>query len=129
MLAKPSGIPRQSGCYLFRNAHDTIIYVGKALSLNQRLSSYFQNSDAMTLKTRALMDEATAVEWIVTPNELDALILENELIKTNQPRYNMRLKDDKSFPYVAIDARVDFPAPYVTRSKHVKGVRYFGPFV
>jgi excinuclease ABC subunit C len=126
---RPSGIPRQSGCYLFRNEHDTIIYVGKALSLNQRLSSYFQKSDAMTLKTQALMDEATAVEWIVTPSELDALILENELIKQNQPRYNMRLKDDKSFPYVAIDTRVDFPAPFITRSQHVKGVRYFGPFV
>jgi len=126
---KPSGIPRQSGCYLFRNEHDSIIYVGKALSLNQRLASYFQKSDAMTMKTQALMDEATSVEWIVTPNELDALILENELIKQNQPRYNMRLKDDKSFPYVAIDTRVDFPAPFITRSAHVKGVRYFGPFV
>jgi excinuclease ABC subunit C len=125
---KPSGIPRQSGCYLFRNEHETIIYVGKALSLSQRLSSYFQRSDAMTLKTQALMQEATSVEWIVTPSELDALILENELIKQNQPRYNMRLKDDKSFPYVAIDTRVDFPAPFVTRSPHVRGVRYFGPF-
>ena len=129
MFDKPSGIPRQSGCYLFRNEHDSIIYVGKALSLNQRLASYFQKSDAMTMKTQALMDEATSVEWIVTPNELDALILENELIKQNQPRYNMRLKDDKSFPYVAIDTRVDFPAPFITRSAHAKGVRYFGPFV
>ena len=129
MLAKPSGVPRESGCYLFRNANDTIIYVGKALSLQQRLSSYFQRREALTLKTQALMDEAASVEWIVTPNELDALILENELIKQNQPRYNMRLKDDKSFPYVAIDTRADFPAPYITRAKHVKGVRYFGPFV
>ncbi len=129
MLSKPSGIPRQSGCYLFRNEHDTIIYVGKALSLQQRLSSYFQRGDALTFKTQALMHEAASVEWIVTPNELDALILENELIKQNQPRYNMRLKDDKSFPYVAIDTRVDFPAPFITRSKHIKGVRYFGPFV
>jgi excinuclease ABC subunit C len=75
------------------------------------------------------MDEAQSVEWIVTPSEIDALILENELIKENQPRYNMRLKDDKSFPYVAIDARTEFPVPYITRSKHHKGVRYFGPFV
>jgi excinuclease ABC subunit C len=129
MLDKPAGIPRQSGCYLFRNEQGAIIYVGKALSLNQRLSSYFQRSDAMTVKTQALMAEAASVEWIVTPNEIDALILENELIKDNQPRYNMRLKDDKSFPYVAIDTRVDYPAPMVTRSHHVKGVRYFGPFV
>jgi excinuclease ABC subunit C len=129
MLDKPTGIPRQSGCYLFRNGRSTIIYVGKALSLSQRLSSYFQRSDAMTVKTQALMAEAASVEWIVTPSEIDALILENELIKENQPRYNMRLKDDKSFPYVAIDTRVEYPAPYITRSRHVKGVRYFGPFV
>ena len=128
MFAKPAGIPRQSGCYLFRNEHNTIIYVGKALSLQQRLSSYFQRSDAMTVKTQSLMAEAASVEWILTPSELDALVLENELIKQNQPRYNMRLKDDKSFPYVAIDLRTDFPAPAITRSRHVKGVRYFGPF-
>jgi len=129
MFPKPSGIPRQSGCYLFKNASDTVIYVGKALSLHQRLSSYFQKFDALTPKTQALMDEAVAVEWIVTPSEIDALVLENELIKENQPRYNMRLKDDKSFPYVAIDSRSDFPVPYITRAKHQRGVRYFGPFV
>ena len=129
MFAKPSGIPRQSGCYLFRNQRGVVIYVGKALSLQQRLSSYFQRSDALSPKTQALMAEATSVEWIVTPSELDALILENELIKQNQPRYNMRLKDDKSFPYVAIDSRHAFSVPYVTRARHVKGVRYFGPFV
>jgi excinuclease ABC subunit C len=129
VLAKPSGIPRQSGCYLFRNEKGTVVYVGKALSLASRLGSYFQRSEVLTHKTQALMAEATSVEWIVTPSELDALILENELIKENQPRYNMRLKDDKSFPYVALDTRTDFPAPYVTRSRHTKGVRYFGPFV
>ena len=129
MFAKPSGIPRQSGCYLFRNARGDVIYVGKALSLHQRLSSYFLRLDTLAHKTQALMTEATSVEWIVTPSELDALVLENELIKQNQPRYNMRLKDDKSFPYVALDTRTDFPVPYLTRGRHVKGVRYFGPFV
>lgn len=129
MLEKPKGIPRQSGCYLFRNANGNVIYVGKALSLAQRLGSYFQRPEVLTHKTQALMVEATSVEWIVTPSEVDALILENELIKENQPRYNMRLKDDKSYPYVAIDGRVAFPVPYITRSRHHKGVRYFGPFV
>src|SRR6202167_2374737 len=128
MLEKPSGIPRQSGCYLFRNAAGTIIYVGKARVLAQRLSSYFQREGALTQKTQLLIADAPSVEWIVTPNELDALILENELIKDNQPRYNMRLKDDKSFPFVALDARTPFPAPYITRAAHVRGVRYFGPF-
>jgi excinuclease ABC subunit C len=129
MFARPSGIPRQSGCYLFRNAQGQIIYVGKALSLASRLGSYFQRPEGLSQKTQALMTEASSVEWIVTPTELDALVLENELIKDNQPRYNMRLKDDKSFPYVALDTRVDFAAPYITRGKHQKGVRYFGPFV
>lgn len=129
MLEKPQGIPTQSGCYLYRNDSGTIIYVGKARSLRQRLSNYFQRAEALDHKTQALMQEATSVEWIVTPTELDALILENELIKVNQPRYNIRLKDDKTYPYVAIDSRVEFPVPYITRSSHVKGVRYFGPFV
>ncbi len=103
--------------------------MGKALSLASRLGSYFQRPEGLSQKTQALMADATSVEWIITPTELDALVLENELIKDNQPRYNMRLKDDKSFPYVALDTRTDFPAPYITRGKHVKGVRYFGPFV
>ncbi len=129
MLTKPAGIPRQSGCYLFRNERGVVVYVGKARSLAQRLSSYFQRAEGLSHKTQALMAEATSVEWIVTPSEIDALILENELIKENQPRYNMRLKDDKSFPYVALDLRTEFPAPFTTRSRHVRGVRYFGPFV
>jgi excinuclease ABC subunit C len=129
VFEKPSGIPRQSGCYLFRNQQNTVIYVGKALSLASRLGNYFQRTGALDHKTQALMAEATSVDWIVTPSEVDALLLENELIKENQPRYNMRLKDDKSFPFVAIDTRVDFPAPFTTRAKHQKGVRYFGPFV
>ncbi len=128
MLDKPSGIPRQSGCYLFRNAAGTIIYVGKARVLAQRLSSYFQRESGLSQKTQLMMADAASVEWIVTPTELDALILENELIKDNQPRYNMRLKDDKSFPFVALDGRTPFPAPYITRAQHVRGVRYFGPF-
>ncbi|MGB7104056.1 MAG: excinuclease ABC subunit UvrC [Acidimicrobiales bacterium] len=129
MLTKPAGIPRQSGCYLFRNAYGTIIYVGKARVLAQRLSSYFQRTEGLSEKTQFLMNEAASVEWIVTPNEVDALILENEMIKENQPRYNMRLKDDKSFPFVALDSRAPFAAPYITRGQHLRGVRYFGPFV
>ncbi len=129
MLERPAGIPRASGCYLFRNAHGDVIYVGKALNLANRLGSYFQRFEGLSAKTQALMEDARGVEWIVTPSEVDALILENELIKQNQPRYNMMLKDDKSFPYVALDLRADFPAPFLTRSHHQKGVRYFGPFV
>jgi excinuclease ABC subunit C len=128
MIERPSGIPSTSGCYLFRNARGVVIYVGKARSLQQRLANYFQRLDALTYKTQALMNEATSVEWIVTGSEVDALILENELIKTHQPRYNMRLKDDKSFPFLALDYRSAFPHPYTTRGSHVKGVTYYGPF-
>ena len=127
-LARPAAIPRASGCYLFRDEHGTVIYVGKALSLAQRLPNYFQRREALDPKTQALMDEARAVEWILTPSEVDALILENELIKQNQPRYNLNLKDDKSFPYVAIDQRTAYPVPSLTRARHVRGVRYFGPY-
>jgi len=128
MLEKPEGIPSSSGCYLFRNEQGEVVYVGKALSLTQRLSNYFQKPESLDIKTRTLMREATSVEWIVTPTEVDALILENELIKANQPRYNMRLKDDRSYPYVAIDYRPKYPYAYVTRGPHYKGVRYYGPF-
>ncbi|HEV2426728.1 MAG TPA: GIY-YIG nuclease family protein, partial [Acidimicrobiales bacterium] len=129
MLERPAGIPRAPGCYLFRNAHGDVIYVGKALSLANRLGSYFQSAKGLSAKTVSMLEDAASVEWIVTPSEVDALILENELIKHNQPRYNMMLKDDKSFPYVALDLRADFPAPLLTRAHHQKGVRYFGPFV
>jgi excinuclease ABC subunit C len=129
VLERPAGIPRQSGCYLYRDGRGQVIYVGKARVLAQRLGSYFQRRDGLNPKTRALMEEAASVEWIVTPSELDALILENELIKSHQPRYNMRLKDDKSFPYVALDLRADYAAPVVTRARHQRGVRYFGPYV
>jgi excinuclease ABC subunit C len=126
-MDKPLGIPDQSGCYLFSNEDGQIIYVGKARVLSSRLSSYFAGS-GLSPKTQALMSEARSVEWVVTPSEVDALILENELIKANQPRYNMRLKDDKSYPYLAIDKRSEWPGPYITRSSHFKGVKYFGPF-
>jgi excinuclease ABC subunit C len=128
-MNRPDGMPSAPGCYIFRNVESHVIYVGKAKTIKNRLGSYFQSRDGLAPKTQFLMDEAHSVEWIITPSELDALILENELIKQYQPRYNLRLKDDKSFPYVAIDSRTAFPVPYITRGKHQKGVRYFGPYV
>ena len=128
-MERPAGMPTDPGCYIFRNSGNNVIYVGKAKVIKNRLGSYFQSRDGLSPKTQFLMDEATSVEWIVTPSELDALILENELIKQFQPRYNLRLKDDKSFPYVALDSRTEFPVPFITRGKHQRGVRYFGPYV
>jgi excinuclease ABC subunit C len=127
-MKKPQGIPTASGCYLFRDRFKTVIYVGKAKNLASRLGSYFASPSQMTSKTASLMDMATEVEWIETGSEVAALILENELIKRYQPRFNIRLKDDKTYPYLAVDMREKFPVPYMTRSSRQKGIRYFGPF-
>lgn len=127
MLAKPPGIPRRSGVYVFRS-HNAVIYVGKAKDLASRLSNYFVTGYSQSAKAHAILSMAENLEWIVTDNEVDALILENELIKKHQPRFNVRLKDDKTYPYLALDLRPEFPVPYVTRSPRQKGVRYFGPF-
>jgi excinuclease ABC subunit C len=127
-LTKPAGIPHVSGCYIFRNAVGTVIYVGKAQDLNSRLSSYFQRREGLAERTQAMMAEAAAVEWIVTPSATDALVLENEMIKQYQPRHNHRLKDDRGYPGVSIDLRAAFPAPQITRGPAGRGVRYFGPY-
>ena len=129
MLSKPTDIPASPGCYLYRNDAGQVIYVGKAKSLKNRIANYFQRPEVLDQKTRALMEEATSLDWIVVKTEADALLLENDLIKSYQPRYNLRLKDDKSYPYVAIDSRTPFPVAYLTRARHAKGVRYFGPFI
>jgi len=127
MLAKPPGIPRSSGVYVFRSPSG-VVYVGKAKDLLARVSNYFVVGDSQSPKAHAILSMATSLEWIITDNEVDALILENELIKKHQPRFNVRLKDDKTYPYLALDIRQEFPVAFVTRSPRQKGVRYFGPF-
>jgi len=127
-MEKPLGIPSASGCYLFRDHLQTVIYVGKAKNLSSRLGSYFSSPGQMSSKTASLMSIAVEVEWIVTGTEVAALILENDLIKKFQPRFNIRLKDDKSYPYLAVDMRQTFPTPFMTRSAKQRGLRYFGPF-
>ena len=127
-MKKPLGIPSSSGCYIFRDRYQTVIYVGKAKNLASRLGSYFNSPGQMSHKTASLMAIANEVEWIVTGTEVAALILENDLIKKHQSRFNIRLKDDKSYPYLAVDMRQTYPVPFMTRSSKVRGVRYFGPF-
>lgn len=127
MLSRPEGIPSTSGIYVFRDGAGTPVYVGKAKSLSSRLGGYFQKSNRAA-KTTAILTAAKSVEWIVTSSEVDALLLENEFIKQYQPRFNTRLKDDKSYPYLALDHRPEFAWPFVTRSAHQRGVEYFGPF-
>ena len=117
--------PLSSGVYLWRNAENTVIYVGKAKNLKNRLSSYF--SGQKNIKTRLLVSHATSIEYITTANEYEALLLENNLIKKYNPRYNIDLKDGKSYPSLKI-TKEDFPKIYKTRHIVQDGARYFGPY-
>ena len=122
----PAEIPDGPGVYLFRDQHGAVLYVGKAKSLRKRLANYF-GADVEG-KTAAMVDSADAVEWIVTPSEVDAIMVEYSLVHEHQPRYNIRLKDDKSFPYLALTMNQEWPRATVVRGKRRKGVRYFGPY-
>lgn len=105
-----------------------VIYVGKAVVLRNRVRSYFHNSAQHPPKTQALVNEIEDIEWWVTRTELEALVLENELIKRYKPHYNIRLKDDKSFPYIKVDVQQGFPRIEVVRRIQKDGARYFGPY-
>ena len=123
------GLPTQPGVYIFRDARNKPIYVGKAAVLRNRVRSYF-GADAVTPGTKAfqISQRASDVECIVTTTEAEALILENTLIKRYRPRFNVRLKDDKSYPYLKIDVREEWPRVYITRRMQEDGARYFGPY-
>jgi excinuclease ABC subunit C len=121
-------LPAKSGCYLMKNVGGTIIYVGKALSLRNRVRSYFHADASHDSKTRRLVREITDIEWIVVGSELEALILEMNLIKKHRPKYNVRLKDDKRYPYIKIHWADPFPKVTVTRQMVDDGSRYFGPY-
>ena len=126
-MKKPVLLPDSPGVYLFKDKSDNIIYVGKALSLKKRVSQYFQRSDK-DVKTRALVSTISDLEYIVTTSEMDALILESNLIKEHRPRYNVVLKDDKQYPFIKITVNEDFPRIFLTRRKLRDGARYFGPY-
>ena len=121
-------LPTSPGVYLMRDASDTILYVGKAASLRNRVSSYFGTPYSLPPKIRRMVRRTEDFEFIVTESEQEALILEGNLIKQHQPHYNARLKDDKSYPFIKIDTTEDFPLVYVTRRVREDGARYFGPF-
>ena len=120
--------PERPGVYLMKDARGTVLYVGKAAVLRNRLRSYFGSPAAQPPKTRRLMGHVRDFECIVTDSEAEALILENTLIKRYKPRYNARLKDDKTYPYLKIDLNEAFPRVYITRRVANDGARYFGPF-
>ncbi len=120
-------LPKSPGVYLMKDVDDNIIYVGKAVNLKNRVSSYFRktNKTDRILKMVSLIDH---FEYIVVSNEAEALILECNLIKENRPKYNVLLKDDKSYPYIKIDVKSDFPNVIITRRVVNDGSKYFGPY-
>ncbi|NCD08368.1 MAG: excinuclease ABC subunit UvrC [Negativicutes bacterium] len=121
-------LPNRPGVYLMRDEKGRIIYVGKAVVLKNRVRSYFRNLAAHTPKVKALVAKVHDIETIVTDNEMEALILECNLIKEHRPRYNISLKDDKSYPYLKVTLQEEFPRIYVTRRIMRDGAKYYGPY-
>src|SRR2546425_12222822 len=119
-------VPDAPGAYLFRDGDGRVVYVGKALSLRKRVGSYFAKPQHP--RTQAMLEAATSVEWIVASGEVDALMLEYNLIKSRGPRFNVRYRDDKSYPYLALTVGETWPRARVLRGPKRKGVRYFGPY-
>ncbi|MFD9590434.1 excinuclease ABC subunit UvrC [Streptomyces sp. NPDC059980] len=125
---KPGQIPDTPGVYKFRDEHRRVIYVGKAKSLRQRLASYFQDLANLHPRTRTMVTTAASVEWTVVSTEVEALQLEYSWIKEYDPRFNVKYRDDKSYPYLAVTMNEEFPRVQVMRGHKKKGVRYFGPY-
>ena len=120
--------PTQSGVYLMKNSVDKIIYVGKAKNLRNRVRSYFQDSKDISAKTKALVFNIDKIDYILTKTEVEAFLLEASLIKKHRPKYNIRLKDDKSYPYIKLSWSDTFPRLYLSRKVLKDGSLYFGPF-
>ena len=121
-------VPLQPGVYLFKNREGQVLYVGKARVLRQRMRSYFQAPERMHPKVKAMMAWVSDFDFIVTHSEMEALILENNLIKSYKPRYNIDLRDDKSYPYIKVTVADKFPRVYLAREKKDGVSRYFGPY-
>jgi excinuclease ABC subunit C len=125
----PTGtIPDAPGSYQFKDAQGRVIYVGKAASLRSRLSNYFADPRSLHPRTAQMVATAESVEWTIVRNEVEALLLENSLIKEHRPRFNVRLRDDKSYPFLAVTVDEQWPRALVMRGRKRKGTRYFGPY-
>ncbi|MFG2118725.1 excinuclease ABC subunit UvrC [Streptomyces sp. NPDC048710] len=125
---RPGEIPDSPGVYRFRDEHRRVIYVGKAKSMRQRLANYFQDLANLHPRTRTMVTTAASVEWTVVSTEVEALQLEYSWIKEYDPRFNVKYRDDKSYPYLAVTMNEEFPRVQVMRGHKKKGVRYFGPY-
>ena len=119
-------LPVQPGIYIFKDALNNIIYVGKAANLRNRVRSYFQQSSGLPEKTRQMVEHIDKIEFVVTETEIAALVLECQQIKKYRPHYNVMLKDDKSFPYIKIDIKNEWPTISITRRRYNDGARYIG---
>jgi len=128
LLQKIRTLPTQPGCYLYKNAEGEVIYVGKAKNLRARVRSYFLEASQANAKTGSLMREAVDVEYITVANEHEALALENNLIKQKKPRFNILLRDDKTYPYVKLTVSDRYPKVFVTRRLRKDGSVYYGPY-
>lgn len=129
VMRPPAGsIPELPGSYQFKDVHGRVIYVGKASNLRQRISNYFQDPALLHPRTAQMVETAETVEWVTVRNEVEALILEFSLIKEHRPRFNVRLRDDKSYPFLAVTTDEEWPRALVMRGRTRKGTRYFGPF-
>ena len=121
-------LPDKPGVYLMKNSLGEIIYVGKAKILKNRVRQYFQNSKNHSEKVKAMVKNIAEFEYIVTDSEMEALILECNLIKKYSPKYNISLKDDKFYPFIKITLNEDFPRVFITRNYSKDGNKYFGPY-
>src|SRR4051795_3680687 len=128
ILDKIPHLPESPGVYLWRDAQGKVLYVGKAKRLRSRVRSYLATDHRESVKTRALMQQVEALDTIVVPSEAHALVLEANLIKEYRPRFNIALRDDKSYPYIKVTVQEPFPRVWVTRRLEDDGARYFGPY-
>jgi excinuclease ABC subunit C len=123
---KRRNLPDEPGVYLFRDSRGKVLYVGKANSIRKRVASHFSNPS--TRGGQALVDQIDQIEALVVQTDAEALLVEQNFIKQYKPRFNIRLRDDKSYPYIAISLDEDFPRVYFTRERHRAGRAYFGPY-
>ena len=125
---KLKNLPEKPGVYIMRDQYNEIIYIGKAINLKNRVRQYFQNSKNQYPKVAAMVERITDLEYIITDSELEALILECNLIKKHRPKYNVMLKDDKQYPYIKITVKEDYPRLLIVREIKKDGAKYFGPY-
>src|SRR5437868_4757380 len=128
LAEKAKTLPKAPGVYLMKDDKGRVIYIGKAGSLRNRVASYFQPATKLDYKKAPLRDVVCDFDFIQTESEVEALLAENRLIKDIQPKFNARLLDDKTFPYLMVTTDEDFPGVYVTREPRTKGVKLYGPF-